>query len=402
MMARERSSTLIDPVSLQTRPTNQRISSYGPQSGLARHPSVTIKPLLNFDGEDEKLLQPSATPNRLPNSRSVFGVDTLWQREMAKLKELQGAEERENAENLKREEEAEKRKQEKKQRKKKRGQNTGLVEDINETREPRISTEPPTLPNIRRTSRRVPPKPSEFDVSSESEDLLFPTQEKESNAWHSSDEEATGPRRTTGTGPRYPKQQQKAFPHTDEDSEEDVPLAVTIHKAAARAAFSNSHRHPLDSDDEDRPLSHVLKAKSVASATQSKTNALFVDPQSRFNDDDQPLGLQVSRINLHPSEDEDNTPLAFHPEQQRRTQHQLMAQQHQHQQQLMMQAQLQSSIMMNLTTPGYYPQPILNPVAMLQMQVPMPIPSPPPIHDEAKYGRVDRWRRDVVVDRENI
>ena len=400
MMARERSSTLIDPVSLQTRPTNQRISSYVSQSGLARHPSVTIKPLLNFDGEDEKLLKPSPSANRSPNSRSVFGVDTLWQREMAKLKELQGAEELENIEKLKREEEAEKRKQEKKQRKKKAGKNTGLVEDINEAREPRISAEPPTLPNIQRTSRRAPPKPSESDVSSESEDLLFPTQERESNAWHSSDEEATGPRRTTGTGPRYPNQQKKASPHSDEDSEEDLPLAVTIHKATARAAFSNPHRHPLDSDDEDRPLSHVLKAKSVASATQSKT--LFVDPQSRFNDDDQPLGLRVSRTNLHPSqEDEDNTPLAFHPEQQRRTQYQLMAQQQQHQQQLMMQAQLQSSMMMNLT-PGYYPQPILNPVAMLQMQVPMPIPSPPPIHDEAKYGRVDRWRRDVVVDRENI
>ena len=120
MMARDqqRSSTLIDPASLQTRPTNQRLSSYGSQNtqkGLARHPSVTIKPLLNFDGEEEKLLQPSPTANRLPSSRSVFGVDTLWQREMAKLKELQGAEEQENVERLKREVEAEKKKQEKKQ-----------------------------------------------------------------------------------------------------------------------------------------------------------------------------------------------------------------------------------------------------------------------------------------------
>ncbi|KIM46201.1 hypothetical protein M413DRAFT_16921 [Hebeloma cylindrosporum] len=410
MMARDqqRSSTLIDPASLQTRPTNQRMSSYGSQNtqkGLARHPSVTIKPLLNFDGEDEKLLQPPLTANRLPNSRSVFGVDTLWQREMVKLKELQGAEERENAERQKRDEEAEKKKQEKKERKKKkkRDQNTTIVEDIDEPREPRVSAEPPILPNIRRASRRAPPKPSESDVSSESdpEDLRFQIQEMESNVWHSSDDEGTGPRRTTGTGPRYPNQAAKASPRSDIDSEEDLPLAVTIHKAAARAAFSNSQR-PLDSDDEDRPLSQLLKATP---ATASRN--LFVNPQSRLDDDDQPLGLRVSKANLYPSqEDEDDTPLALHPEQQRRTQYQLLAQQQQHQQQLMMQAQLQSSIMMNTSmmnlTPGYYPQPILNPMAMLQMQAPGPIPSPPPIHDEAKYGRVDRWRRDVVVDRESV
>jgi hypothetical protein len=109
-------------------------------------------------------------------------------------------------------------------------------------------------------------------------------------------------------------------------------------------------------------------------------------------------------MNLNPShEEEDDRPLAFHPEQQRKTQFHLLAQQ-QHQQQLVMQAQLQSNMMMNASmmslSPGYYPQPILNPMAMLPMQVPMPIPSPPPMHDEAKYGRVDRWRRDVV-NREN-
>lgn len=406
-MARDqqRSSTFIDPASLQTRPTNQHVNSFGSQNtqkGLARHPSVTIKPLLNFDGEDEKLQQPSPTANRLPNSRSVFGVDTLWQREMAKLKEIQGAEERENVERLKREEDAEKKKQKKKQRKKKKGgQNTSLVEVIDETQKPRIPAEPPTLPNIQRASRRAPPKPSESDISSESEDSLLQTQERESNVWYSSDEEATGPRRTTGTGPRYPNQSRKAFPRADEDSEEDLPLAATVHKAAARAAFSNSQRHSLGSDDEDRPLSHVLKAKPGTSATQGRNNT-FVDPQGKSDDDDEPLGLRVSKTNLYPSqEDEDDTPLAFHPEQQRRTQYQLLAQQQQHQQQLLMQAQLQSNMMMNLT-PGYYPQPMLNPMAMLQMQAPIPIPSPPPIHDEAKYGRVDRWRRDVVVDRENV
>jgi len=414
MMARDqqRSSTLIDPASLQTRPITQHMNSHGSQNtqqGLARHPSVTIKPLLNFDGEDEKPLHPSLNANRLPITRSVFGVDTLWQREMAKLKELQAAEEQENADRRKREEEAERKKQEKKQRKnkKKGSQNTSFVGDIDGPWEPRISAEPPTLPNIQRASRRAPPKPSDSDVSSESDLEDLPVQfPGESNVWHSSDEDA-GPRRTTGTGPRYPRQARKASALAVEDSEEDLPLAATIHKAAARAAFSSSQRYPLDSDDEDQPLSHVLlKAKSNTSLTQSGNNTLPVNAQGRFDeDDDQPLGLRVSRMNLNPShEEEDDRPLAFHPEQQRKTQFHLLAQQ-QHQQQLVMQAQLQSSMMMNASmmslSPGYYPQPILNPMAMLPMQVPMPIPSPPPMHDEAKYGRVDRWRRDVVVNREN-
>ncbi|KAF8974763.1 hypothetical protein BDZ97DRAFT_1911915 [Flammula alnicola] len=374
MMARassHRVSTLIDPATLMTRPTNQRSSSYGsqnPQQTLARHPSVTIKPLITFDGEQDKPLQPAPTANRLPETRSVFGVDTIWQREMVKLKEIQAVEAKENEEKRKREEEAERKKQEKKSKRKKGKQKT--EEESVHIDLPRVSAEPPMLPDIQRASRRVPPKPSDSDISSESgdEEAPFAANEQGSVVWQSSDEEDAGPRRTTGVGPRYPTQTRKFAPRTeDDDSEEDLPLAATINKA--RAKLSSSRTYPPDSEDEDEPLSRIiLKAKS--------TKALSLKSRKDDEDDDQPLGLRASRIPLKPvaGDDEDDMPLAFHPEQQRRTQYQMLAQQQQQQQQMMMQAQLQSNMLMNssMMGPSYYGPPMMNPMAMMQMQVPCP------------------------------
>jgi len=409
MMAREqqRSSTLIDPASLAVRPATQRMSSYGSQNttqtGLARRTS-TIKPLLNFDGDDAKL-SPNAT--RMPATRSVFGVDTLWEREMVKLKEIQAREEVEEEERRKREAEEERKRLEKEKRKrKKKGKGSPEVDEVAQQLESsRISMEPPTLPNIERATRRAPPKPSESDLSSDSEEespLPVPVTNKVPvPSWHagSSDEEDGGPRRTTGVGLRYPNQTRKmSAPPPDDDSEEDVPLAATIHKAVARATFSGANAYPQDSDDEDEPLSKVI-AKAHTSPARNRP------PKARGNqsdeDDDQPLGLRASRIPTgNPNAgDEDDMPLAFHPEQQRRTQYQMLAQQQQ-QQQMMMQAQMQSAMMMNASMMGSFYGPMMNPMATMPMQLPMPIPSPPPMADEASFGRVDRWRRDVAVDGE--
>ncbi|KDR83757.1 hypothetical protein GALMADRAFT_236114 [Galerina marginata CBS 339.88] len=408
MMARDqqRSSTLIDPASLQTRPTTQRMSSHGSQ-GLSRHPSLTMKPLLNFDGDEDKLPQRPPAANRLPSARSVFGVDTLWEREMAKLKEIQAIEERENEERRKREEEEELRKQRKKDKRKKKSKRKEEpeVEQIEQVLDSRVSAEPPTLPDIQRAPRRAPPKPSDTDISSESdgEDAHIPAIQREPS-WHvgSSDEEDAGPRRTTGTGPRFTKVKNanNFRPTNGDSSEEDLPLAATIYKAQVRATV-NGRGYPQDSDDEDRPLSHVLQ-RGKTSSIQSKFNKLSFDQSD--DEDNQPLGLRASRITSNPvhAEAEDDVPLAFHPEQQRRTQYQMLAQQQQ--QQMMMHAQMQSNMLMNASLMGspYYPPPMMNPMAMMQMQVPMPIPSPPPVQDEAKFGLVDRWRRDVVVEGEHL
>ena len=408
MMAREqRASTLIDPASLQTRPMSQHLSSFGtskPPQTLSRQNSLSMKPLLNFEDEERKTLQPPLAAGRLPASRSVFGVDTLWEREMVKLKEIEAREAREKEERLKREEETERKSMGKKNKRKKKGRKYPKDdEDVQEVLQEvpanvRVSVEPPTLPDFRRAPRTVPMQANVYDSSESEEEGEQQRPDAVAPAWHenSSDEDA-GPRRTTGVGLRYRKNSNKISISHDDDSEEDLPLAATIHKAAARATLGVTQTGQ-DSDDEDRPLSHiVLQAKTKLSPPRS---TLYAENQpADEDDDDQPLGLRTSRfIQSRPSaDDEDDVPLAFHPEQQRRTQYQMLAQQQQQQQQMMMQAQMQSNMLMNASMmgPGYF-APIVHPMGM--MQVPMPLPSPPLIHDEVKFGRVDRWRRDIVVD----
>ena len=399
MMAREpRASTLIDPASLKTRPMSQRPSSSKPQQTLSRQNSL-MKPLLNFEDEDGNL-RPPPVSGRLPTTRTVFGVDTLWEREMAKLKDIEAQEAREKEEKLKLEEEIERRSMGKKNKRKKKGRNLKDDEDMQQLpANTRVSSvEPPTLPDIRPAIHTVPPKANANDDSSDSEEERGqPQPSAVTPTWHdnSSDEEDTGPRRTTGVGLRYPKHSHKISISHDDDSEEDLPLAATIHKAAARATLGVTQAG-ADSDDEDRPLSHiVLQAKANLPPPRSTLDA---GNQPTDDDDDQPLGLRTSQFvqNRPNIDDEDDMPLAFHPEQQRRTQYQMLAQQ-QHQQQMMMQAQMQSNMLMSASMmgPGYF-TPLVHPMGM--MQVPMPIPSPPLINDEVKFGRVDRWRRDIVVD----
>jgi hypothetical protein len=359
-----------------------------------------MKPLLNFE-DDGKALQPPPMAGRLPTTRSVFGVDTLWEREMAKLKEIEAQEAQEKAKKMKLEEETERKGIGKKIKRKKKGKKLKDNEDVQQIpANTRISSvEPPTLPDIQRATHTIPPKANAYESSSESDEgheqprpsALAPT-------WHenSSDEEAAGPRRTTGVGLRYPKHSHTIPTSFDDDSEEDLPLAATIHKAAARATLGVTQAG-ADSDDEDRPLSHiVLQAKAKLSPPRSAyaENRLADD-----DDDDQPLGLRASRFvqsRSNVDDEEDDVPLAFHPEQQRRTQYQMLAQQ-QHQQQMMLQAQMQSNMLMSASMMGQgYFTPLVHPMGM--MQVPMPMPSPPPMNDEVKFGRVDRWRRDIVVD----
>ncbi|KAG5646568.1 hypothetical protein DXG03_002871 [Asterophora parasitica] len=411
MMARgsnQRTSTLIDPAALQSRPVSQHLVSLGSPGGqqaLGRRNSANVKPLLNFD--DENKVAAHHTPGtRLPQGRSVFGVDTLWEKEMIKLKEIEArekaAEEERKLREAAEEEEGGKKKKKKKGKRKDKS-SPDLADDPENLTphapvEPRVSVEPPVLPDIPRAIRRPPPQvPDDASESDESDDAE-PSKEKSSSDpnWHavSSDEEEGGPRRTTGTGPRFPSGRRRQTKNTD-DSDDEVPLSVAMSRVAQK------HLAP-DSDDE-RPLSTLQKKKQSSLLNVNFDNLLS---QNQGDDDNEPLGIRASRlggsVNRQTGDgDDDDRPLAFHPEQQRRSQFHMMAQQQQQQQQLMMQAQMQNS--MYFSTPSMMggPSPFFGPPMMpMMMQPPMPIPSPPPIHDQAKYNRVDSWRRDVAVEGE--
>lgn len=393
MMARKqlRPSTFIDPADV----TNGLGKTTDTPSNALRRGSLSTKPLLDFNSDEKPLPRNMRTEKTLiKETRSVFGIDTLWVSEMEKLKEIQVREALEGEENRKAEAESERRKHEKKKKHKKRGNDPSSLR--NDELQERVDTSPPTLPNIQRAStRRLPPKPSDVEEPSDSDDeqnLLRPVEGTES--WHvgSSDEEVHGPRRTTGVGPRYPKRAPEIQHPAVDDSEEDLPLVATVHRAKARATLSNNY---AISDDEDKPLAQVMRhTKPNVPSVQPRLGHFASDSNS---EDEQPLALRASRIprNQRSAEDEDDIPLALQS-QQHHTHYQMLAQQ---QQQLMMQAQMQNSMFMNLHPPtmgGFYGAvPLMN---VMPMQAPLPIPSPPPVVDDVNFGRVDRWRRDVVVD----
>jgi len=151
-----------------------------------------------------------------------------------------------------------------------------------------------------------------------------------------------------------------------------------------------------DDSDSDVPLSAMLD-KAKISIPPVNFNGPPVTNAKTDDDDDQPLGLRASMIppssHSYAGDDDDDKPLAFHPDQQRRTQYQVMAQQ----QQMMMQTQMQQSMFFgapSMMGSGFFgPSMMMGPPALQQ-----PVPSLVPTPDAAKFGLVDRWRRDVAVE----
>lgn len=416
-----RSGTLIDPESLQ-RPISRHQDSLGARPALGRRNSANIRPLLDFD-DNQPGNKTTLPPNpRAQSSRSVFGTDTLWEREMVKLKEIEAQEqlEKEGREGRDAEEAARLDKKKKKSKKSKGKSIAPVVEQGDIPREfenaadpvPRVSATPPLLPAIQKATVRGPPPVNDDDNESESDNSAqhVPARRKAhrssaetaADRWvaGSSDEDEGAPRRTIGVGAGYQSQGHHESQPADDDSEEDMPLAATVRRALQRAMSSGG-----DDSDSDVPLSAMLdKAKMSIPPINfdglSVTNAKIDDD----DDDDQPLGLRASIIppssHLYAGDDDDDQPLAFHPDQQRRTQYQAMAQQ----QQMMMQAQMQQSMFFgapSMMGSGFFgpsmaqipPPMMMGPPALQQ-----PVPSPVPASDAGKFGLVDRWRHDVAVE----
>ncbi|KLO10240.1 hypothetical protein SCHPADRAFT_999700 [Schizopora paradoxa] len=440
----KRSSTLIDPASLQMKPTPNRANSASSATQLQRKGSRGGKPLLTF-GEDGQLGETTAMENanqqpqpqllnvpgsgsrnsRVPKAHSVFGADKLWEREMERLEVIKAQEKVEEEERRIREEAEEAKKSKKKGRGKKKSK-----KHEEETRN-QITSEPspvtpvddegqqdavnqPLLPDITKvtTRRRTVPVPVDDDSddeSSASEAGSRPTgiRDEAADKWVSDDEEGGKTKASTMAGMQSNSQFGGLFVSPGDDSDEDVPLSVALQRRASQNFLSPRAAYREESDsDEDRPLSTLLlpSAKSEhkfdfeqtssprSPLSEQKGQALNADDDEE--EDNVPLGVRASRIPTLGSglfsqsgaggdEDEDERPLAMHPEQIRRSQFNAFAQMQQQQQ--MYEAQMRSSMMFN--------------PMMMMPAAPVFAPSLPS-QDNAKFGRVDRWRRDVAVEGE--
>lgn len=409
----QRSSTLIDPESLQ-RPVSRHQESLGSQAPLGRKNSANTKPLLTFDDNQPGIKATLSPSPRTHNGRSVFGTDTLWEREMLKLKEIEAGEKMEKDAKEKRE--LEKAARIEKKRRKGKGKGKGKIEveeevdqgglDTPVEPEPRVSLAPPVLPAIEKSTIQGPSPPvNDDDTESDSDESArqAPAKRKArrgsaetaADRWVAGSSDEDGPRRTTGIGLRNPTKGQTKSQFADDDSEEDMPLSVTMSRALQRALSSGG-----DDSDEDKPLSAMLD-KAKTGIPPINFDKLSIGHGRNDDDDDQPLGLRASRmlpssqLNTQLGDDDDNKPLAFHPDQQRRTQYQAMAQQ----QQMVMQAQMQQSMffgppsMMNSGFFGPPMAPMMGGPPMLSQQM----AQAPPVPDAGKFNQVDRWRHDVAV-----
>ncbi|KIJ56947.1 hypothetical protein M422DRAFT_238534 [Sphaerobolus stellatus SS14] len=387
MMSRgniRRSSTLIDPATLNDRPASQAFPN-GP--GLSRKGSLNSKPLLNFSNE--------VSPGE--GAKSVFGPDQIWERELLKLKEIEAIEKA--AEDERRQHDDKKAARKAKKSKKKGG---SPVQDIPisqpqvfERPVSRLPELPPTLPNIPQASRKPRPPVDESDSEPDSE---ASEREAKRNAarldsklggWGSSDDE-----KKVGTNrvqPRVP---------LDDDSEDDVPLAQVLQNPPAL-------RLPESDSEDEQPLSKVLERKSTffPNTNLGSIYGQVTNDDGDGDEDEMPLGLKHPRASAFLSqsiaggdEEDDDKPLAL-KQMERQQGHQvqqghfgLMGQPPM----MMMQPQMTGSMVFGAPSmmSGFTPfgMPVMAP-PMFNMPQQAPI-----VPDAAKYASVDRWRRDVAAE----
>ncbi|KAH9918206.1 uncharacterized protein BXZ73DRAFT_53089 [Epithele typhae] len=436
----KRSSTLITPEELK-RPASQHMNSFHSQPELQRRGSVNAKPLLDFEegipGAPRQNVGPAAA------TKSVFGVDTLWERELAKLKVIEEQERIAEEERRKREFGEEARRNKKKKNKARANDSSLPVSPAppdSETPSPAPPelhpsssglSAPPLLPAIPKTARRRPPPPTDNDDDDESDndsdnsDAPRPRTQAQTSGWHSDEDE--GPRRTTGSGPRYPAAMSSGPPRLPkvgggggDSSEEDVPLVATIGRAVQRQQQSRFGGD--DSSDEDTPLVAVLdktkgKLPSISGGSLSLSPRVGNGGQDE-DEDDKPLGLRASTAFLGSSMaggdgDEDDMPLGMHPDQLRKSQYMMAAAQQQQQQQMFAQAQMAQMAVAHqsmyfgapsMMGPGFFAPQMTGMSGMaggpMMMGFPQLPPTPPPVQDTTKLVRVDKWRQDVAVEGE--
>jgi hypothetical protein len=295
MMERSRSSTLIKPseLGLGLTPTQSN-------SRLVRGNSRG-KPLINLE-DDDRVDEFGLRHTRAVQSNSVFGIDTLWEQEMKRLREIE-ATEAENEARI-----ATTSVQLSKQDKARNG-----PPDIGAEEFPfqsqlspevtRVADKPPTIPAIELRPRGTKPQVASEDGSDESDrDSFEPPKNQPPPKWFAGDSDEEGNKNST-TKPGRVKML---------DDEDDRPLLAHVVRARADPTLRPQRK---DSDsDSDKPLSTVLQGYKVKSSRGAER---FADD----TDDDKPLGVllhdQRTTNATKPKQveacgpDEDNVPLGL-------------------------------------------------------------------------------------------
>ncbi|KZW04138.1 hypothetical protein EXIGLDRAFT_758439 [Exidia glandulosa HHB12029] len=415
-----RRTTLIDPSSLQPRPVSGALAELQQQQQQQQRPGIgnrtSSAPLLDF-GNERPL-------SNVGKTKSVFGVDQLWEKELAKLQQI------EEVERQAAEEEA--RKAEAKASKKRRGKGKADYSPVPTAQSTvaRAASPPPLLPRVPATGGKPVPGDAGSSSESESEEEVKLTRARRSSVgtlhtlgakgWFaSSDEEEGGasgtrrkgrptaggrPMQSSASAPRITGSTSRPLIPDGSDSD-DVPLAAQLSKISRPADASDS--------DEDKPLAAIAsKSRSIPSLPSFQAGgSLLPDsllpssgsrPANDDDDDDVPLGLRQSqsRPSLAPrnaADDDDDRPLGL----QRMSQYPGMGSMPMMTpqvpiftpQQMLMQAQMQHASMYSGAQSlmgGYAP-------FMGAPMMPAPVMAAPVMQDGAgKFGMVDRWRRDVV------
>ncbi|WVW82685.1 hypothetical protein I302_104696 [Kwoniella bestiolae CBS 10118] len=272
MMAR---STMYDPPTISFSPTSP------PQAGSAdrphsMHPGDRGRaPLLSFDSNGD--IHPTSPNNlgvpdaqgRIAKSKSVFGVDQLWEKEMAKLKIIQEQEKRAAEARRKMEEEKEMKRESRKLKGKGKGRESMIPPPLDIPKD--ISTEDVLGISPIQRAADLPPA------------IQYSPEKAASRPHHEEEEETEEEQRKLSLGGLF-------SPNSDD---EDAPVPAPHDFAQTLNPLAKDEESDDDSE-EDVPLSKLAPAKSGISARQSVISAtgsmkpVEVESES-VSDEDVPL-----------------------------------------------------------------------------------------------------------------
>ncbi|KZT60172.1 hypothetical protein CALCODRAFT_492755 [Calocera cornea HHB12733] len=281
----KRSSTFIDPDSFgDKRPPLARKGTSN-STGTGRGGAAAGAPLLSFEGEDTLTSPIDPTGARMTKSRSTFGVDQIWEKELAKLKIIEEQERVAAEEQRRLDEEKEKR------RKKGKGR-TG----------PESAAQPlspgSVQPSVRQATSPVPSLPRLDNGRT----MLNDAQRRGSvmtlgvHNWFNSDDDEddeSDPEKADLLTPRKARPGYQPTPTTlppslpslghqieDSSEDEDIPLAARMQKLAITGLPRNTAD---DSEDEEMPLAAVIAKKQLERSISSKPGSLASHHQGSGN-----------------------------------------------------------------------------------------------------------------------